>query len=841
MHSIKQTKHSHFIRLKNMWKILFKNSSRQLLRNKLFSCLNIIGLTISISACWIIYKYVSYELSFERAMPNKEKTYRLFSQFGTAENSTYNAGISRPIYFALREDFDEIETVVAVFQTFTQSVIVPAYDQVAQKTEELGMRTQAVIQTDSAYFDMLPYTWLAGDQKNALQSPQDLILTDKKAQLYFPNLSFSEVIGKPLIYMTGQQDSLQLTVTGVVASLPYNSEFIGEEFYRLQKTDQDNQLNQWTNTNGTDKVYFQAKDQQTAAQFHQKLQNLVTEKWQLFKQETKPTYTYNRSIQMMPLSEGHFSTYLNEFGPNKTSKSVIYSLIGIAVFLILLACINYMNLTTAQMPQRNKEIGIRKTLGSSERQLILQMLMETAIIVLISLFLSFFVAKLGIALLGDLISSEMLNYSNYLTFFIFILGILSLTLILSGLYPSWLISKVNAIDLFRNKGQLHVGKEKLNIRKALIVFQFTVAQLFIIASLIIGQQLRYVVKKDMGFNKEAVLICDLPYNLMNTENFHGKKQTLAQEIAALPQVQQVSLGVKPLSNSYSSSGYTYKSAENAEPKMVNVFLKAVDSKYLDLYDLQLIAGKNLLPSDTTNSFVINESAVKAFGFYSPEEALGKFIGQHPHIHPIVGVVKDFHQRDFYTAIEPIALSADLPRANTINIKLSANNKQWPSTIKAIEEKWGAFFPKDNFNMKFYDESIASLYQKEQQLYKLTNISMTVAIIISCLGLFGLATITAFQRSKEIGIRKVLGASVAGIVKMLSTDFVKMVIIAMFIASPLVYWACVKWLESFVYRIDISVTPFLIGGFVALLAALMTVSYQALKVAKTKPVESLRDE
>lgn len=824
-----------------MW-IIFKNSSRQLLRNKLFSFLNILGLTIGISACWIIYKYVSYELSFEHNMPNKENTYRLFTKFQTEDQTSYNSGISRPIYFTMREDFKELKTSVAVFQSYTQAVIVPAYDQVAQKREDLNFTQQGVIQTDSAYFEMLPYTWLAGHKETALKNPNDVILTEKKAKLYFPNLKPADIIGKPLIYIFNQQDSLQVQVTGVVASLPYNSEFIGEEFYKLQATQADNQLNQWTNTNGTDMVYFQTKDPQTAKAFHEKLEKIVDDKWQQFSKEKNPSYTYNRKIEMMPLTDSHFSTYLNDFRHDKISKTVLYSLVGIAIFLIVLACINYMNLTTAQLPQRSKEIAVRKTLGSSEKQLILQILTETSLIILISVLLSIFVSRLGIALLGDLISSKALAYVNPFAFTIFSIALLFFTLVLSGIYPAWIISKVNAVDLFRNKGQLLLGKQKLNLRKSLIVFQFIVAQLFIISALIVGQQLRYVVHKDMGFNKDAVLTGEIPFSLVNTPNFQQKKLTLIEEIGKIAQVEKMSLGTKPLTNSYSSSAYSYKSTEADEPKVVNVFLKAVDSEYLGLYDFKLIAGQNLLPSDTANSFVINESAVKAFGFTSAEDALGKSIGQAPNLHPIVGVIKDFHQRDFYTLIEPIALSSDLARANTINIKLSASSsEQWPAAVKAIEEKWAAFFPDKSLDLKFYDESIAALYKKEQQLYKLTTISTVIAIIISCLGLFGLATITAFQRSKEIGIRKVLGASVRGIVGMLSKDFVKIVFIALLIASPLVYWACSRWLENFVYRIELSWIPFIIGGGVAVLAALLTVSYQAIRVAKTNPVDSLKDE
>jgi len=825
-----------------MWKFIIKNSTRHLLRNKLFTALNILGLTIGISACWVIYKYTSYELSYESGMPEAKNTYRLVSQFGESGKENFNGGLSRPIFFSMRENTNGLTRVIPVYQAYFQSVRIKNEEKQGAKFKEVELDKQKIIRTDSSYFEMLSYDWLAGNKKSALEQPNQVVLTENRAKIYFPNLSNEDIIGKNISYISQNKDTLNMTVSGVVASLNYNTEFDGEEFILLQKTEKDNDLAQWTNTNGSDRFYFQAKDATAAAHVLKQVQDMVQEKWLLFKQDRKPTFSYNRVIQLLPLTESHFATYLQENTPAKTSKSVIYGLIGVGIFLLLLACINYVNLTTAQLPQRNKEIGIRKTLGSGSRYLIAQMILETALIVLTALILSFFVSKLFIGVLGDLLSAEALAYSNTATFTLFLTFILATTLLISGVYPAWMITKVNAIDIFRNKGQVQIGKNKLNFRKGLIVFQFIIAQLFIIGSIIIGQQLSYVLHKDMGFDKDAVIISNIPFKLYQMENFHTKKQTLAEEIRKIPGVQQVSLGTRPLTNGYSSSLYDYKPADGTEPTSVITYLKNIDTQYISLYNLELVAGTNLTPSDTVNGLVVNESAVKAFGFPSNAEALGKRIGQEPNLYPIVGVVKDFHQRDFYNAIDPMALGSNMEAANNYNIKLEATQRQkWPEIIKKIEQKWASFFPIDQFEYTFYDESIASLYKKEQQLHTLTNMSTAIAIFISCLGLFGLATITAFQRSKEIGIRKVLGASITSIVSMLSKDFVKMVFIALLVAAPIVWWFSHNWLADFTYRIEISWLPFAAGGLVACFAALLTVSYQAIKAAKTNPVDSLRDE
>lgn len=544
----------------------------------------------------------------------------------------------------------------------------------------------------------------------------------------------------------------------------------------------------------------------------------------------------------MPLKESHFSTYIDEANIQKTSKNVLYGLTAVSIFLLVLACINYINLTTAQIPQRSKEIGIRKTLGSSKNSIILQMMMETSTIITIALLASYFVSKLGLGLLGDLISQGAKEFNSPIIFGGFILMVLLFTLITAGLYPSWLITKVNAIDIFRSKGSLNSEKGGFNLRKALIVFQFIIAQVFIVAAIIIGQQLQYTIKKDLGFNKDAVVIVAIPYRLFSMENFDSKKQTLATELRKLSGVKEMTLGNPPLSNRVSSSAMPLKSSENSETIIPQVFRKSVDSEYVKFYDLKLLARKNLSASDTTNSYIINESAMHAFGFKKPEDAIGQIIGQKGQDFPIVGVIQDFHARDFYQKIEPLALMSEKWNKSTFNIRLTnSDSKNVRQTIESIKSKWSEFFPVEKFDYKFYDETILDLYKKEEQLQKITNISTAIAILLSCLGLFGLATITAFQRTKEIGIRKVLGASISGIVGPLSKDFVKMVLIAILIASPVVWWACNKWLEDFIYRIEISWFLFLFGGLIAIAAAIITVSYQAIKAARVNPVDSLRDE
>ncbi len=821
-----------------MFRNMLLYSLRHLLRNKLYTFLNVLGLTIGITSCWVIYKYVNYELSYEQGLASKEHTYRLVSKMGEEGNYSFSGGISAPIYFYMKEELTGYKTLAPLFKTYTQSVFVPEGRSRSLAKELLDFEKQQIYRTEPSYFDLLNYTWLGGDKHSALSSSKEVVLTESRARYYFPNQQLEDIIGKTIVY----DDSVQVSVTGIIKALDYPSEFRGEEFMLLQKSSIDLSLVNWTNTNSSDMVYFQTNNELEANQLLDQVQKKVLANWKLFNQEKKVTYKYNREIEKLPILESHFTTEISDFGASKISKKVIYALIGVALFLLILACINYINLTTALIPQRNKEIGIRKTLGSKGSHLILQMLMETTWVVLLALLLSIPLSYLVMHSFSEFFSMENLRYVNSWSLIIFILFIFILTLLVAGIYPSWIMTKVNAVDIFRNKGKVTLGKVKLNIRKLFIVFQFVVALVFIISAIIIGQQLTYAIQKDLGFKKDAVLVSDIPFKLWDIENFESKRQTLITELRKIPGIAHLSLGQKPMTDRHSSSVYTVRNPGEQESEGHRIFLKSVDTAYLSVYGMQLIAGANLIPSDTVSSFIINETAMKMFQFASPEDALGKLIGQGNHRYPIVGVVKDFHISNFYAAIEPLALRTHMGNAGTINIRLSTStSREVDQVMAAVGKKWERFFPAEDFSYEFMDKSIASLYKKEQMLLTLTNVCTAIAIIISCLGLFGLSTIAAYQRSKEIGIRKVLGASMAKIVTLLSQDYLKLLALALLIASPLVWWMCNAWLSDFAYRIEISWVPFLIGAVFIFTASILTISYQALKAANTNPVDSLRDE
>ncbi|MGV3761458.1 ABC transporter permease [Parapedobacter sp.] len=819
-----------------MIKNYIKTTFRHLWRNRLFTGLNIFGLAIGISACWIIYRIIDHEFSYDAGLPNSERIFKVISSFNRDGKQSAIGGVSAPLPQGIVDEISGVDYVVPAFRRWAYHAEIKRENQPPFVKEE----PEGIVATNATYFEMLPYRWLAGDKRTALDAPESVVLTESRANLYFPNIKPEAVLHQTITYYG--QDTVTRTVTGVVADYDTPSEFTGQEFVLLPKIAYE--TNQWTNTNGTDRLYLQFGEGISVATKLQEINELDARHWAALAEEQGKTgaLTRSRTYEFLPIRDVHFATHVAEWGVAKTSKPVMYGLIGIGIFLLLLACINYINMSVAQIPQRGKEIGVRKTLGGGRWQLISQFLSETLVVSLMASILAFAFARLGFWLLEDIIPVGVSLQSNVYQLIGFILALTVLINLLAGLYPGWLITRVKTVNVFKNWFDGATPTRGFGLQKVLIVFQFTIALVFIICTIIVSTQLRHTLKADMGFNKEATVLVDVPWKYLNDPRYEDKQFTLLHEIRTLPGVSGVALGTAPLSSGYSSSPFGYE-ADGKEPLEITGFKKTIDTAYLALYDMALVAGRNIHASDTISEFIINETAAKAFGFATPQAAIGQFIGQRGNTkHPIVGVVKDFHTQDFYTPIKSTILSSYKANLSSFNIKLdNSDPSRWQATLEAIGNKWAQFYPADAYQHRFYDETLEAMYRQERQVGRLINLATAITIVISCLGLFGLATLIAFQRTKEIGIRKVLGATVTGIVGLLSKDFVKLVLIAVVIASPIAWWAMNNWLADFAYRIDIQWWMFAAAGGAALAIALVTVSGQAIRAAVANPVDSLRDE
>lgn len=806
-----------------------KTTVRHLWRNRLFTALNVLGLAIGISACWIIYRMVDYEYSFDQNLPDANRIYQLVSKSKSKNGEDGFAGVEKPVINVLLNEVSGAELVVPMFYKYYNSVSVPENGK--QKPTVFDRSTEQVT-TLPSYFDLIDYQWLAGDKRTALNAPNGVVLTEKKAQEYFPGLTSDQMIGKTLIY----DDTLHKQVSGVVAALDYPNSFNrnNTEFMRISEAD----LNEgsWGGMSSNDLVFVKVQSNTDPADITDQV-NAVCRK---FNAEQFAQYNFERWYELLPLPEKHFAT---NFGvqTRTANKNVLHGLIAVGTFLLILACINYINLSTALLPQRAREIGIRKTLGSTAASLTRRFMGETFAVTLLALGLSFLLTLLASRAFSAFLPEGMFEHANYRGMLVFALALITAISLLSGLYPAFLLTKVSTVNVLKGQTEKTVGQGRMWLRKGLIVFQFLVAQIFIISAVIMGQQLHYTLNKDLGFNKEAIVTVDVPYKTYNRPENKNKEFVLANELKRMPEFAGVALGDRPLDDRMMSNVHSYFRDTVEIQKALH--MKMADTAYLSVYGLKLLAGRNLRPSDTINELIINEKALEVYGFSSPSEAIGEVLvtpynGQS---YPIVGVVGDFHQMGLRTEIQPTAIASAKDRLHTFNIKLPKDPAAWQGAIQVVEGEWKKVYPGVPFEYRFYDKFIEEYYESDRNTQKLIRAATGITIFISCLGLFGLATLTAFQRTKEIGIRKVLGATVSGIVRLLSKDFVKLVLIAVVLASPIAWWLMNKWLEDFAYRIDIQWWMFASAGAIAVIIALMTVSWQAIRAAVANPVDSLRDE
>ena len=807
-----------------------KTTLRHLWRNRLYTVLNVLGLAIGISACWIIYRMVDYEYSFDRDIPNADRIFQLVNKSRSEDGQEGGfAGIERPIVNVLLNDVPGAELVVPMFYKHYNSVSLAESDQQDPTSFEEDIEQVATL---PSYFDLIEYQWLAGDKRTALNAPNDVVLTEKKARAYFPDLTPDQILGKTLIY----DDTLNRQISGIVASLTYPNSFNAEntEFIRVSETDLNRES--WGALNSKDLVFVKARSD-TDPQHIADQVNVVCRKSNadLF---AKSHFEF--WYEPLPLLEKHFAP---NYGAQTraVNKNVLYGLMAVGGFLLILACINYINLSTALLPQRAREIGIRKTLGSTTGSLLAQFVGETFAVTLLALGISCLLTLMANKLFATFLPEGMFDYIDYPEMLLFTLLLILTISLLSGIYPAFLSAKVRTVNVLKGQTENQIGKNRLPLRKGLIIFQFLVAQVFIISAVIMGQQLQYTLHKDLGFNKDAVITFTVPYKVFNRPENKDKEAVLANELRRLPALRGMALGDRPMDKGVVSSIYSY--FRDTIEIQKGLHMKIVDTSYLAFYELKLLAGRNLRSSDTINELIINEKALKAYGFSSPEEAIGEILAIpfSDQSYPIVGVVGDFHQSGLRIEIPPSLLASRNPDLHTFNIRLPKEPAQWQGAIQAIENKWKNVYPGIPFEYRFYDQFIEEYYESDRNTQTLVQAAMGITIFISCLGLFGLATLTAYQRTKEIGIRKVLGATVSGIVGLLSRDFVKLVLIAVVIASPLAWWVMNKWLEDFVYRIDIQWWMFASAGLAAVVIALLTVSGQAIRAAVANPVDSLRDE
>ncbi len=808
-----------------MFKNYFKIAWRSLAKNKLTSFINVLGLSIGISSALIIGLIIQYDFSFDKYEPGKENIYRI-----TSENETWKTcGVPAPLHTALANNIPGIETTVPLFgyNDWNTKVIIP---QGNNKAAKIFKKQQNIVFTNNNYFSVFPHQWIAGNPSASLKNPHAVVLSESVAKLYFPNIPAGDVIGRTVFF----SDTVMTTVTGVVKDLNSSSDFEFKTFISLPTIPaaglaKTYSWDRWNSINSATQVIVKLFPGANFKQVSKQIQ-------QVFKNNDSDPDDAKTKHLLQPLSDVHFNKDLE----GKVDKSTVIDLVFLSIFLLLLGAINFINLSTAQAVRRAKEIGIRKTLGSRKRQLILQFLAETFLLTACTAILSVIISPLLMKVFSGFIPEGLTfdYFFNQPFMWVFLVLMIVIVSILAGIYPAFILARFKPVLVLKNQASSAPGTTRTALlRKTLIVFQFIIAQAFIIGMMVVDKQIHYSMQKDMGFREDAIINFYVPFDFYHPDN---KKYVLRDELRNIPEIQEVSLGNQsPAFNGQMSTEIAY--TENGKEIKMDVDSRNGDTSFLSLYHIKLIAGRNLMPTDTATELLVNETLAKQLGFVQPANAVGHFVKFGSTMMPIVGVMADFNLASVRTAIHPMIYYSDLKYGYVMHVALQQDPATWKTAIAKMTTAWKKNYPDSDFDYSFLDNTISDFYKQDKQLSLLLTWSAGVAIFISCLGLLGLVIFMINHRTKEIGVRKVLGASVVQIITLLSGDFAKLLAVAFAVAIPVAWWIMHDWLQNFAYHTVLSWWVFMLSGIVMMTIALTILAIRAGKAAMANPAISLRTE
>ena len=805
--------------LRNYLKIALRN----LRKYKAISFINLFGLTVGLTCCLLILAYILNELSYDKFQPAADRTYRLSRSFHNDQGvqSLHLGAIAPPFGPYLKNEFPEIQKMTRLLSNGNTAFV---YD-------DKKFYESKVFFADENLGDVFKVDVLKGNIKTALEQPFSVMITDELAKKYFGTED-------PMNKLVKLDNNLPCKVSGVFKPFPSNTHLHADvliSFNTLKDSAIYGERNLQTNWgNNSFLTYVVLPKGSDYKKLEAKFPAFIDKYYHFPKEPAGFVGSKTTHLYLTPLTDIHLRSHLDyEVEENGDIKRVyIFSIV--ALFILLIACINYMNLSTARSVLRAKEIGIRKAVGAERKEIILQFLSESVLLSWVAILLAFILTALLLPWLNKLAATDLsvtllLRWEVLLPLFMtpFFVGILS------GIYPALFMSSFEPVRVL--KGLFKVNGN-LSLRKALVVAQFAISIVLIISTSIVFKQLRYMQEKSLGFSKDQVI------TMFNTAAFGKNFESFRTELLQNPGVQEVGRSSRiPSGRLLDAMGVSVPAGDTMKALQLDVKYLSVDYNFIPTYEIQLAAGRNFSNAYATDSsaFVINEAAAGVIGFKSPQDAIDKPIAYGGQKGKIIGVVKDFHFESMHQKI-PALLMAVIPNQyGRISIKLAGGNVS--NALAAVEKTWKKFLPEVPYDYNFVDEKFAQLYESEQRQKTIFTTFAAIAIFIACLGLFGLSAFTISQRIKEIGIRKVLGAEVSSIVSLLSKDFLKLVGVAALIAFPVAWFAMRKWLDDFAYRINIPWWLFLAAAVLAGVIAFVTISFQAVKAATANPVKSLRTE
>jgi putative ABC transport system permease protein len=804
-----------------MIKNYFKTAFRNIKRNKSYAVINVLGLAIGIATSLLIFLVIQFETSFDNFHSKKNNIYRVCTEFHNQDGASYSGGIAFPVAPQLRLDFPQLKEVACIFRMGDGQITV----QSDANNQQKKLHEDNIFYAEPMFFKMFDFSFLAGNATTSLTEPNSVVLTQKIAEKYFGD--WKSAIGKIIKH----DNKYTYKVTGILKNVPANTDFplsVVVSYATLKNTGIERNLNDWVSTFSDACTFVVLPSELSPVKFNAQLRS--------FAKSHKPAEYSKDAFVTQPLSEIHYDDRFGNFTSHTFSHSLVKALALIGIFLISIACVNFINLATAQAVNRSKEVGVRKVLGSNRFQLAFQFLGETALITVSAAVIAVIITETALPFLNKLLVVKMtMNFISNPILILFILIVSLLVTLLSGLYPAIILSGFNPVTALKSKiSSKMVGG--ISLRRALVVLQFAIAQILIIGMLIVVSQMNFFRNASLGFDKAAIINVPVPGDSIS----HTKIDYLRNNLLRDPDIKNVSFSyASPSSDGNWESDFKFDHATKNTDFSAN--LKWADVDYFKTYNMQFVAGRPYYPSDTIREFVVNETLLRKLGVRNPNDIIGKELNfwDGAFKASIVGVVRDFNSYSLRQPMAPVVLSTWKSVYQTINIKMKPGTKK--ATLANVEKLWNEAYPEYVYQYKFLDETIANFYKQENQLSMLYKIFAGIAILISCLGLYGLVSFMAVQRTKEVGIRKVLGASVQNIVYLLSKEFTLLIIIAFVISAPVAYYIMHKWLQNYTYRIELGAFIFLLAIISSLIIAWITVGQRAIKAALANPVKSLRTE
>ena len=799
-----------------MLKLNLKIAWRNLWKNKGYTFINVLGLSIGMASCILIFIFIRYQMSFDEDFKNEDRIYRITTNWTSADGFYESEGVPKPAPAALRNDFkDQIEKVGAIRQ---DGGIIKVKDDAGKERVKI---LEDVFYAEPEFFQIVSFNWLQGNPVQSLSEPNTVVLSKEMATKLFGN--WNQAVGKTINY----QNRENFRVTGILQDMPENSSFPINIVvsYKTFQGYKDEEFTKWGNTSSNDQCFFLLKNGVSIEEIRSLLPKFSSKYFE-------KTASSKEEISVQALNDIHYNESLGNFANKTVPKKELYGLAIIGIFLLLTACINFINLATAQAVSRSKEVGVRKVMGSLRKQLVFQFLTETLTISVFSLLVACVLTEAALPGMKRLFNENIsFGIIQHPVVFVFMIGLVILVSFLAGFYPAMVMSGFSPALAIKNKITANAGG--LSLRKVLVVLQFTITIILIIGTLVVLNQMKYTREKPLGFNPSAIAMVSVRNDSLSVLKYN----ILQERVSKIPGVLLTSFcRTPPSSSNNNESNFKYNGSESAN---FQVNTKLADEHYFKTFGLTFVAGRGFSKSDTIKELVVNETTLKKLNVVNFNEALGKQITIWGKKGTIVGVVKDFNNLSLHEPISPVVIAPI--KENYRNLAVKMDSKQIMAIMPQIEKIWNETFPENFYSSSFVDDDISQYYELERIMGTLFKVFAGVIIFISFIGLFGLISFVATQRTKEMAIRKVLGASTLELVRMLNGTFLLMVFLANVVAWPLAYLLVSKWLATFTYRIELSIWPFVFAMIISMLITLITVSFRSFRAARANTIDALKYE